>query len=49
MQRAATTAPSVDFDFAGGELGVWLEDNPYSDNVPGLNGRSPAWRLTCAR
>jgi hypothetical protein len=38
--------PPVDFQFAGGQLGLWLEDSPYSDNVIGNNGRSPTWRLT---
>lgn len=39
----------IDFDFGGGVLGVWLDDNPYSDNVVGENGRSPTWKLTCAK
>ena len=26
-------------------VGVWLEDNPYSDNVPGIDNRNPSWRL----
>jgi hypothetical protein len=39
--------PPVDFDFAGGQLGVWLEDSPYSDNVAGDDGRNPSWSITC--
>jgi hypothetical protein len=35
----------VEFDFDGGPLGVWLDDNPYLDNVAGDNGRNPAWSL----
>lgn len=34
------------FHHAGGPLGVWLEDNPYSDNVTGQDGRNPKWRVT---
>lgn len=35
-----------DFVFDGGQLGLWLGDNPYSDNVAGDNGRNPKWSLT---
>lgn len=35
-----------DFDFDGGQLGLWLGDSPYSDNVAGDNGRNPKWSLT---
>ena len=38
---------ALQFDFAGGTLGLELEDDPYTDNVPGENGRSPTYRLTC--
>lgn len=38
----------VEFAFSGGVLGVWLLDAPYTDNVAGEGGRSPAWRLTRA-
>ena len=38
--------PPIDFDFAGGQLGLWLQDDPYSDNVAGTGGRSPTWELT---
>ncbi len=31
----------------GGTLGVWLEDSPYGDNLPGPSGRSPTWKLEC--
>ena len=38
--------PATEFDFGGGRLGLWLEDRPYSDNLPGLDGRSPSGRRT---
>jgi hypothetical protein len=38
--------PPVRFDFAGGPLGVWLSDSPYSDNIAGADGRNPKWSLT---
>jgi hypothetical protein len=38
----------VEFDFAGGMIGIWLRDSPYGDNVPGQNGRSPTWKLSTA-
>jgi hypothetical protein len=41
--------PPVEFDFAGGRLGVWLDDQPYDDNVYGLDSRSPTWSLACVR
>jgi hypothetical protein len=37
--------PSVEFDFAGGKLGVWLLDSPYSDNMAGVDGRNPKWQI----
>jgi hypothetical protein len=37
--------PPLEFQFDGGPLGVWLQDNPYSDNVAGVNGRNPRWDL----
>jgi hypothetical protein len=40
----AQDAP-VEFDFDGGSIGVWLDDNLYSDNQAGDNGRNPAWNL----
>lgn len=36
----------VEFDFDGGVLGIWLKDSAYSDNVAGLDGRNPVWKLT---
>ena len=38
----------IDFDFAGGKLGVWLSDTVAADNQngDGAGGRSPTWRLT---
>lgn len=38
--------PSIEFDFDGGVLGVWLQDSPYSDNLAGEGGRNPSWQLT---
>jgi hypothetical protein len=38
--------PPLEFDFAGGKLGVWLQDSPYSDNMAGEGGRNPKWQLT---
>jgi hypothetical protein len=37
--------PPIEFQFAGGELGVWLSDSPYSDNMTGEGGRNPTWRI----
>jgi hypothetical protein len=37
--------PPLEFDFAGGKLGIWLQDSPYSDNVAGEGGRNPRWSL----
>lgn len=36
----------VEFEFDGGKLGIWLNDNPYTDNSAGDNGRNPKWKLT---
>jgi hypothetical protein len=41
----ANIAP-IEFQFDGGPIGVWLQDNPYTDNVAGTNGRNPKWDLT---
>jgi hypothetical protein len=38
--------PPSEFDFAGGKLGVWLQDSPYSDNLAGVDDRNPKWKLT---
>jgi hypothetical protein len=38
--------PAKEFQFAGGKIGVWLSDSPYSDNVAGVDGRNPKWSLT---
>lgn len=35
----------VEFEFAGGQLGVWVADSNYGDNVPGEANRNPKWRL----
>jgi hypothetical protein len=39
----------LEFDFAGGVLGLWLADSPYGDNVAGVSGRSPTYRLSSCR
>ena len=36
----------LELDFAGGKLGVWLQDSPYSDNLAGQDNRNPKWHLT---
>lgn len=38
--------PPKEFDFAGGKLGVYLNDAPYTDNLSGEAGRNPKWELT---
>jgi hypothetical protein len=38
--------PPEEFQFDGGKLGVWLNDNPYLDNVAGDDGGNPKWQLT---
>jgi hypothetical protein len=43
---ANAALPPVEFDFAGGPLGVWLADSPVSDNVTGEDGRNPRWSLS---
>ncbi len=43
---ANLAVPPEEFDFDGGKLGVWLNDNPYSDNVAGEDGGNPKWQLT---
>jgi hypothetical protein len=45
--HASHAVPPVEFDFAGGSIGVWLEDSPYGDNVAGQGGRNPTWHLSC--
>lgn len=36
----------VEFEHTGGRLGIWLQDNPYADNLAGEAGRNPKWALT---
>jgi hypothetical protein len=43
---ANMTASPEEFDFDGGKLGIWLNDNPYTDNVAGPDGGNPRWQLT---
>ncbi|HMF44159.1 MAG TPA: hypothetical protein VKQ32_25980 [Polyangia bacterium] len=33
------------FFHPGGRIGIWLKDDPYADNLPGLDGRNPKWGL----
>ncbi|HVT08891.1 MAG TPA: hypothetical protein VHO67_15640, partial [Polyangia bacterium] len=42
---ASKLSAPVTFTHAGGVLGIWLQDTPYSDNSAGENDRNPAWRL----
>jgi hypothetical protein len=42
---ASKAAPLETFEHAGGPLGIWLQDNPYTDNVAGEGGRNPQWSL----
>jgi hypothetical protein len=37
--------PAEEFDFAGGKLGVWLNDSNYGDNLTGEGGKNPTWKL----
>jgi hypothetical protein len=45
---AGAPFPPLDFDFAGGPLGIWVSDGVAADNTngDGQGGRSPTWRLT---
>jgi hypothetical protein len=48
---ASKLSAPVTFTHAGGVLGVWLQDTPYSDNSAGTDDRNPAWslrRVDCA-
>ena len=42
---ASLLSAPVTFNHTGGVLGVWLQDNPYSDNTAGEDDRNPTWRL----
>jgi hypothetical protein len=42
---ASKASPPKQFQHPGGVLGIWLQDNPYSDNTAGENGRNPTWQL----
>lgn len=37
--------PADEFDFAGGKLGIWLQDSNYGDNLAGEGGVNPTWKL----
>jgi len=43
---ASKLKPPKVFNHSGGPLGIWLQDVPYSDNLAGVDGRNPKWRLT---
>ena len=43
---ANMTASPEDFAFDGGKLGIWLNDDPYTDNVAWPDGGNPRWQLT---
>lgn len=47
--QANLALPPIEITVPAGTLAVWLEDNPYSDNVAGPDGRSPTWSLRCAQ
>jgi hypothetical protein len=38
--------PPVEFDHAGGPIGIFVLDNNYGDNLAGEGGRNPKWSLT---
>jgi hypothetical protein len=40
--------PDIEFEFAGGKLGIWLSDAVATENSDGdgAGGRNPTWRLT---
>jgi hypothetical protein len=42
---ASKAAPPETFEHAGGQLGIWLQDDPYTDNLAGEGGRNPKWSL----
>jgi hypothetical protein len=39
----------LDFDFAGGPIGLHLVDDPYTDNVAGESGRNPTYHLSSCK
>jgi hypothetical protein len=43
--KANLALPPVELTLDGGPLGVRLQDDPYSDNVGGRDGRDPTWSL----
>jgi hypothetical protein len=42
---ASKAAQPETFEHAGGQLGIWLQDSPYTDNLAGEGGRNPKWSL----
>jgi hypothetical protein len=43
-ENLASSAP-VELDYAGGRLGVLVRDSPVGDNMAGVDGRNPSYRL----
>lgn len=46
---ANLAVPPARYEHAGGPLGLWLADTNYPDNVAGLDGRNPVWRVSLVR
>lgn len=43
---ASRAVAPVEFELATEQrVGVWLLDSPYSDNMAGVEGNNPRWRL----
>lgn len=43
---ASRTIAPVEFELAAEQrVGIWLLDSPYSDNMAGVDGNNPRWRL----
>ncbi|MCA9596590.1 MAG: hypothetical protein KC776_24910 [Myxococcales bacterium] len=42
---ASLQSTPIQFQHAGGKLGIWLKDDYYGDNVPGEGGNNPKWKL----
>lgn len=48
FEECVTASKDVEpllYQHAGGKLGVWLQDSPYSDNSAGQDGRNPKWSM----
>lgn len=43
---ASRAAPPVEFELTAEQrVGIWLLDSPYADNMAGVDGNNPRWRL----